>query len=451
MSKIPKLLWCGDVNMATGFGKVTDNVLTRLKAGGDYEIVAMGINNRGLKNNYGFQVYSCDSSDPYGFQLLPIIMQQEKPDVVFIIQDLFAAFQYTHFIREYYPNTAIVLYFPIDGNSTPPHWLQTIREATVPIPYSDYALSIIEDKLPDLKNKFRVIYHGVDATKYTPFPTEERERIRAGNKMADKFVVGIVNRFQPRKLIPMGVRAWSLFRNGYKKCKCGNYYLRSLKKCDLNFCPESDVVEVCEGHEDTILYLHMNPFEQLMGGPNCTLEMSLDAAGISKEQILKDVMIPGVDVLNPATSPTETDMIVMYNFIDVYVATDCGEGYGLTQMEALSCGAPVIKSLNTTAPELLGEFGHYAKSGAFFSMGFDSGHYRPVVSIPSVIDHLEALYVSWVGTGRKTLPNRRQNAYVMEKFNWNDKVREFDKAIKDALAMHNATRNESSELVVAKA
>ena len=40
MSKKAKLLWCGDIVAMTGFSRVTENVISRLKD--DFEIVVLG-------------------------------------------------------------------------------------------------------------------------------------------------------------------------------------------------------------------------------------------------------------------------------------------------------------------------------------------------------------------------------------------------------------------------
>jgi hypothetical protein len=42
MSKKAKLLWCGDIVAMTGFSRVTENVISRLKD--DFEIVVLGNN-----------------------------------------------------------------------------------------------------------------------------------------------------------------------------------------------------------------------------------------------------------------------------------------------------------------------------------------------------------------------------------------------------------------------
>ena len=425
-----KLLWVSDINLNTGFGQVADNVLPELVKTNKYDIACMGINYRGDRHGYnGVHVYPCDSSDPYGFGVFPHVVMKERPDVIFVLQDLFVIMKYVDFLKQHAPQIPTVFYFPIDGDSLPQPWLDSINYATVPVAYSNYGIDIVSRYAPELRDKIRMVYHGIDTEVFKPLPDEERKIMKKNNHCDDKFVIGVVNRYQPRKLIPLTLRAFSLMKNGYKKCgDCGNYYLASLDKCDLNGCTNytSQVV----GKDDLFLYLHLNPMEKMMGWDNCTLHMSARAAGLDPQA--KDIMTPGVDVYGPA-APDKHAMNQIYNMFDCYVASDCGEGFGLTQMEALACGLDVVKTSSTTGQELIGEHGYLTKSAGFFSMAYDSGHYRPVAHVPSIVDTLEILYKKWVEAGRYISLSKEKHEYVKREFNWKDKAKGLEQAISDAI------------------
>jgi len=442
MKKI-KLLWCSDINNSTGFGQVAIESLSRLSRMGKYDLVAMAVNHRGERTGIeGLHVYSLDSSDPYGFNRFPDIVIRENPDVILILNDLFVAEKYVAFLAEHRPDIPLVLYFPIDGNSTPPGWLNAVRYATIPIAYSEYGKDLIESRIPEVKSKLRLIYHGINTDVLHPLSDPERIDARSrhggGPDLRDKFLVVSVNRYQPRKLVPLTLRAFALFYYGYKVCaECGNYYLPSLDKCDLNFC--SRVEREVPGHSDAVIYLHMNEFEPAMGGETNTLKHYIDSAGLGQSGV---VMVPGVDILNPSTSPSREEMNRIYNMSDCFVATDCGEGFGLTPVEAYATGVPVIKSNNTTGPELLKTYGRLPKSCGFFSMAYDSGHLRPAVHVPSVVDAMTEVYDIWIANGKKTILNMGQVAEVKRRFQWDDKVVAFSQALNDAIAMKKAEQNQ---------
>ena len=439
-----KLLWVGDCNPSTGFGQILDNIAPRLLATGEFELVVLGVNYHGARHPYeGVHVYSTDSSDPYGFGAFPGVVETERPDVIFILQDVFACSPYIQFLKDRCPDVPLVLYFPIDGNSVPPSWRDCIRFATVPMAYSWYGHKMICDLMPEMKDKLRMTYHGIDHTNFYPDPVAREEAKRANN-LVGRFVLGVVNRFQPRKLIPIALRIFALMYHGYKKCQCGNYYLTSLDRCDLNNCGPEDIVGTVDPKKDMVIYLHMNLFERLMGGEHATVQMAAEAVGITEAD--KCMLNPGVDLYGPH-SPDKIAMNKMYNMLDCYMATDLGEGYGLTQVEALSCGLPIVKSQNTTAKELVGKFAYLAPSAGFCTMGYDSGHYRPIPNIPSMVEGVEAVYSRWKRDGKIDL-SFEQHDYVVQNFNWDEKFPNFVKAIKDAIEIkQNAQASPGAKVV----
>jgi glycosyltransferase involved in cell wall biosynthesis len=321
----------------------------------------------------------------------------------------------------------MVGYFPIDGPSVPPNWINAIQKLTIPIAYSKYAKKIVCGVSPELQNKYMpVIYHGIDFDVMCPVPDAQREAVRKKSNLTDKFVIGIVNRFQPRKQVGLGIKAFALFYYGYKECSCGNFYLSRMNECDL--CFGSNVVAEHPAHPEALAYLHMNPIEPLIGGDTNTLFMIMNCAGLLDDDIIKCVMMPANNIYGP-NAPTPKDLNLRYNMLDCYVATDCGEGFGLTQMEALSVGIPVIKAHNSTSDELLGGHGRIVPSKSFFTMSHDSGHFRPAVDIPSLVREIESVYDEWIKNDRKTKTNWHAHEYVRKNFSWDNRAMDFHEQI----------------------
>ena len=85
MSK-KKILWSGDIVARTGFARVTENLITRLKD--KYEIVVLGNNWWGDVNPFqkDFKMYPSSNrfnTEPFGVQRIREVCDVEKPDVVF--------------------------------------------------------------------------------------------------------------------------------------------------------------------------------------------------------------------------------------------------------------------------------------------------------------------------------------------------------------------------------
>ena len=86
----PKLLWVGDIVATTGFARVTENVLSRLKD--RYEIHVLGCNWHGdatpLQNEY--HMYPASNrfqQAPFGEDRIRELVERIRPDVVFTIND----------------------------------------------------------------------------------------------------------------------------------------------------------------------------------------------------------------------------------------------------------------------------------------------------------------------------------------------------------------------------
>ncbi|MGD1944310.1 MAG: glycosyltransferase family 4 protein [Leptolyngbyaceae cyanobacterium] len=55
--------------------------------------------------------------------------------------------------------------------------------------------------------------------------------------------------------------------------------------------------------------------------------------------------------------PDKAELVQLYNAVDVLVAPSLYEGFGITPVEAMACGTPVIASNTTALPEVVGHAG----------------------------------------------------------------------------------------------
>jgi glycosyltransferase involved in cell wall biosynthesis len=70
---------------------------------------------------------------------------------------------------------------------------------------------------------------------------------------------------------------------------------------------------------------------------------------IQKFDMTESVVLPG--------RITETEKIALYQGASLYVTPSSHEGFGLTALEAMACGAPVIAANRTSLPEVVGDAG----------------------------------------------------------------------------------------------
>ena len=105
---MPKLLAICDYPVNTGFGIVAQNVLGNLPP--EWDVAVLGINYRGdpheLQKKH--RIYT-PGSDVYGFEKLKGIMNVEKPDVIWVLNDIWLAREYFQRIRNINENIPIVI------------------------------------------------------------------------------------------------------------------------------------------------------------------------------------------------------------------------------------------------------------------------------------------------------------------------------------------------------
>jgi hypothetical protein len=111
LTKKTKVLWCGDIVAMTGFARVTENVISRLKD--DFEIVVLGNNWWGdptpLQQEY--KMYPSSNrhqTAPFGEQRIREIVEREQPDVVFTINDMWIINEQYNQIKARHPEAMLL-------------------------------------------------------------------------------------------------------------------------------------------------------------------------------------------------------------------------------------------------------------------------------------------------------------------------------------------------------
>ena len=197
--------------------------------------------------------------------------------------------------REQFPrDTKWVGYMPQDGIPPMAQWEYIYRMADQVVAMSDFGKDVFKQYYNmDVPR----IWHGVD-TKI--FINEDKP-----NNLKDKFVLGNINRNQPRK---QPVRTMEAF---------------------AKFAKDKD---------DVLLHMQMDWNDQF-GWP---LNYFAGLYGIS------DKMIPPQRVGMPREQVAK-----IYNMWDLNLNATSGEGFGLTHIEGFACGLPSLGCDYTTSKELI--------------------------------------------------------------------------------------------------
>lgn len=415
------LIWSDSPTVKTGFGIVAENLFRDLHE--HFDVAILGINYYGIHryDTSKYFIYSVDLQDMLGIERMKKVLPDFNPDIVLLFQDIFNIDFLLPTIKQFNDKIPVIAYFPIDGTPVSRTWGNTMLQLNKLITYTQWGVDSIKDSIPELKDTLiEYLYHGVNQSIYFPLPEAAITQLKISKGWENKFIAVSNNRFQPRKHLAGALRAWALFSKGYKVCKCGNTYLASRTKCDLNGCPPSDVIEEHAGHDDVFMYMHCNTQERMMGpGRANTLQAHMLNAGFENTDINKIITaFAGNVYANPVS---DEEMNMLYNVADVNISTTLGEGVGLSLVESAAAGTTSIAPKNSAIPEMLGDSGHIIPNTCHVNIAMDNGHLRPLVNTKLFVEALETEYQKWLTNGKKKIVNQTALDRVNTLFQWDDK------------------------------
>lgn len=204
-----------------------------------------------------------------------------------------------------------IFYFPVDCHVFPliAYDLDVFDKL---VAYTEFGKREMINIRPHLARKLSIIPHGTNIKDFYPIEPSEIQQFRHEyfGQNASKFIIGNINRNQPRKDIPATIFGFLRFK---EECK------------------------------DAFLYLHMNPKDPL----------GYDLPAIFSQTPLiegEDYMFPSSEEKNHGTDIEKLNKI--YNSLNCYLTTNRGEGWGLSITEAMRCKIPVVAPLHTSIDEI---------------------------------------------------------------------------------------------------
>jgi glycosyltransferase involved in cell wall biosynthesis len=319
IGKIPtfpmkKILYAGDAFVETGFGRVAENLLPALAE--EYEVVVMSTNYHGDPHPEAkkYKVYPAllHGSDPFGSHRIAEIIQREKPDLIWVTNDIWIAINLWDQAKPLQEQFGFkwFVYTPIDSYGLFPSLAAPMMEWDGLATYTEFGAK--ELRLAGYDKHINVVGHGTDFTKF--FPMNKTECRKELGVPEDVFIVFNGNRNQPRKRIDLTIKGF---------------------------------VEFAQDKPDTRLWLHMGAKD--MGWPIIELfqrvarDFGYDAAGkliLTSPSFSTDNCLP-IEQLNK-----------VYNAVDIGVNTCIGEGWGLVNTEHAATGVAQLVPDHTSLKEI---------------------------------------------------------------------------------------------------
>lgn len=347
-----KILWYGDACSNTGFARVTHSILEHLSK--NNEVVVFGINYNGDPHDYPFKIYPAAAHNPadrFGVARIHQIVEKEKPDFVFCLNDIWIVNQVwerVHLLKSHL-KFKFIAYFPTDSEWYPLSMLRYIKDW-------DFAITFTIEQGQRLMahgikpQKLGVIPHGLDEGKFFEMDMREaRDRLGLPH---DKFIVFNGNRNQPRKLVDQTIKAFA---------------------------------EFAVGKPDVMLYLNMAE-KDLGWAVRELFETEMRRRGEDPTQKL--CLTPN---MNYMTAPPDEYLNIVYNAVDVGINTANGEGWGLVPFEHALCRKPQIVPNHTSCQDIWKNKGLLINVGAWIT-DKDLGVERGIIDYKHAAELLNTLY-----------------------------------------------------------
>ena len=323
MSKKIKVLTISDHPLSpSGVGTQTKNVCEALLKSEKFQIVSLA---GAIKHND----YNPQIVEPYGedWKIFPVdgygtpdiirsIMRNEKPDIVWIMTDPRFYGWLWDIENEIRPLCPLV-YYHVWDNYPYPHFNEKYYNSNDHIAtiskLTDDIVRTVSPKVP-----CTYIPHAVDTDVYRPLTIEQQKQLREQNMEEgdrDKFVVFFNSRNARRK--QSGSLLW--------------WFKEWLDDRDL--------------HDKAQLIMHTDPKD--VHGQD--LNHMVDHLGLHNRQVL----------FSTQKIPPEA-LCAFYNMADVTISLSDAEGFGLSMLESLSCGTPIIATVTGgMQDQILGDNGPF--------------------------------------------------------------------------------------------
>lgn len=350
-----RLLIVGDAGCNTGFERVVRGIATHLLGTGMYDITVRAIGLHAMEKAtrpypYTIKPWGGTQDDPLGITQFKRWLQEDKPELVFIVNDLW---EITNYLAHKPKELPAVVYFPVDTPNMKPMFCVGLGAATHAATYTEFAateaaagirrmvdmifasqpadspvhtgplgwmslpkppmnLHARPDRLARFQNLqgYSIIPHGMERGVFEP--RDKRQARELIGVPQDAFVVSNVNANQFRKRQDLTIRAFKKLVDKVPEA----FLLLHSAGGDRGGWDLLDLANYFEVPSDRVACVHY-----------------------AKDNL------------------TDDELVWLYNCADVQINTAGGEGWGLTSFEGAACGVPQLVPDWAATGELWKDYG----------------------------------------------------------------------------------------------
>lgn len=319
MTKKPKLLWCGDLVAKTGFSRVSDALLPRLRD--KYEIVVMASNWHGdpCPDQKLYKMYPASNrcqQAPFGEERIREIVELEKPDLICSLNDPWIVSEQYSRIEDLHKQGRFRFagYLTMDSYNWTGGIHSHINDWDALIAFTEFGAH--EFIKAGINRAVAVIPHGLDPDRF--YPIDKKEARKRLNLKEDIFVVLNANRNQFRKRQDITIAAFAKF---------------------------------AKDRPDAQLYMHCGLKDQ-----------GWDLLPLFAKEMQKHNLDPNGRIILTNNNQGPPDVSVetlnlIYNSADVGVNTCKGGGFELVNFENAACQVAQVVPDHTSTKEIFQGYG----------------------------------------------------------------------------------------------
>ena len=382
----PKVLVIGDAVVPTGYSRVIREIFEPLA--GRFELTQLATRYRGGPNDYSWPlIHDAHGNDAYGWARIPGLVDELRPDIVFLLYDLGYQAHYVERIEAAGSRTRTVVYSPIEGGPIEREVLESLRGISRYVVFTPAAKSIVCAGLDSLAPRpsfppIDVIPHGVDTEIFRPLAADDKASRRAARSALgldgrdEAFIVLNANRNLPKKRLDITIEGFAAFAKG--------------KPASVR------------------LFMHT-----AVQGSGWNLALLARRHGIADRLILSSA-----DGESPAVDNSVLNAI--YNATDVGVNTSNSEGWGLVALEHACTCRPQILPDTAYLRSIWGDAATYLPAQA--RMTYMGDHTTGIVVSPQDLAHALGRMYESEDLRLEMADRARRKAHTPE-YQWSDIAR----------------------------
>ena len=385
--------YSNSLNQPTGYGTQSKQVIERLVRDGHKVAMLSNYGGEGVNSTIetgaGLIPHYSRGMTQYSTDVLPLHhahWKAENPDLPAWIVTLYDAWVLLD--NPALDSLPIASWTPIDHQPAPAKVMDWLKKPNVtPIAMSLFGKAMIEQA--GVESEY--VPHAIDTKIFRPtanLPEGQSGREFVGGE--DKFVVGMnfankAGGFIHRKAVAENFLAFAIF---------------------------------AQRHDDVVLYIHSEPFGKQSG---FNLPNILEACGVPANKVML------CDPIAYSYGISQETLAAIYSAWDVGLFTSYGEGFGIGQIEAQSCGVPIVTSNFAASTELAGPDSFLVNGQPFWDSGQQCWFNVP--NVQAIADALEQAYQR----GRKEFPDtiafaKQYDADKVYEESWQPLIKKLSKA-----------------------